>query len=678
MAAAIALLLVLLSGVASAVGSVVNIQPGGDAELADGVYSQREGQTGTISFEYQGPGAAAQGQSLSITIDGTTITQGETAMLSGVSFTPVKTGTNRFAIEVNAVRSSLPPIALAQAGEGTIPREQIDFAIFVNIFTNDPAYDARLASAISFRLVAAEFIGPWTLSRLDEAQRNNPCLRDAMNLARTIVMSAQGQAAYAKVNLPDADIKEELADGQDPEIDNEALDGANGVYKGDSADIEDQFELDDSFFENCGPDATEQQKKNTTMMMVSTILHETAHWKDDNKKHPKDADGNEPADHDTEGEEGRQLETDLFGGNMDQTGDGDAVTIDGDPVSDDQVDEWLAPANWPPPAAAAGSALTPAGLSVAQAADFLDVTLAIADPDFEFGESLIADVTFTNTSAGPIDVMNRVVLEGYPLHFNILNADTGVRVSFAGPEIDFALSNADFTILQSGESLSVSVDLLRDSANGREGYALQDVGTYEVTAVYEQIRSLARSVSNVVQLRVGGTPPQLVPLAAGWNLVGWSGATSLADATVSIAGQFSSMFTWDASNQKFRLFNASALPFLNTLTELTLGDGVWLRVSDPSGATWEQPAFNAARTVALLAGFNLVMWTGPDGTAVTDAIAGFESSVDAVFAWDAAGQRFLSFRPSALPFLNDLELLNAGDVVWLSMSAAATWDQPAR
>lgn len=48
----------------------------------------------------------------------------------------------------------------------------------------------------------------------------------------------------------------------------------------------------------------------------------------------------------------------------------------------------------------------------------------------------------------------------------------------------------------------------------------------------------------------------------------------------------------------------------------------------------------AARTVALQSGFNLVMWTGPDGALVTEAVAGLGDALEALFTWDAAAQQF--------------------------------------
>jgi hypothetical protein len=118
-------------------------------------------------------------------------------------------------------------------------------------------------------------------------------------------------------------------------------------------------------------------------------------------------------------------------------------------------------------------------------------------------------------------------------------------------------------------------------------------------------------------------------------------------------------------------------PIVNTLSDLTLGNGVWIHVTDRSGATWSQPAFIGTRSVPLQAGFNLVMWTGPDATPVADAVAALDGSLQVLFTYSASSQRFLSFSPSAPAFLNTAELLNNGDGVWIAVNADSTWEQPA-
>jgi len=163
----------------------------------------------------------------------------------------------------------------------------------------------------------------------------------------------------------------------------------------------------------------------------------------------------------------------------------------------------------------------------------------------------------------------------------------------------------------------------------------------------------------------------------GWNLVGWTGATAVEDAIMPIAEQVDTLFGWDASAQQFRSFSPSAPPFLNSLETLQFGDGVWIRVENPGGVTWTQPAVVVTRAVPLSAGWNLVLWTGPDGTYVVDAVEEIADGLAALFTWDAAAQRFLSYSPDVPAFLNTARVLNSGDGVWIRLAGAATWNQPA-
>ncbi|MEE9278260.1 MAG: hypothetical protein V3V06_07605 [Dehalococcoidia bacterium] len=173
---------------------------------------------------------------------------------------------------------------------------------------------------------------------------------------------------------------------------------------------------------------------------------------------------------------------------------------------------------------------------------------------------------------------------------------------------------------------------------------------------------------------LGGAELSLA-LQPGWNLVGWGGAdTSVEEATGSIAGAFSSVFTWSAADQAFRSFNPTAPPFLNTLQSLTTGDGLWLFVESPGIATWEQPSATGPLAFELGPGFNLVMWTGADGTPVAEAVAGIGGALVTLFTWDAAQQAFLSFSPTAPAFLNTATTLNFGDGVWVQVSGSATWN----
>ncbi len=192
------------------------------------------------------------------------------------------------------------------------------------------------------------------------------------------------------------------------------------------------------------------------------------------------------------------------------------------------------------------------------------------------------------------------------------------------------------------------------------------------TAVRVQGQGTAVEVRGVFGTAAGA---RSVTLHAGWNLVGWTGATPAADAIADITGAVDALFTWDAAARQFRSYRPSLPPSFNDLSELQRGDGVWIRVT--RAVSWQQPSFGGPRAVPLLPGFNLAMWSGPDGAAVSDAIASLGDAVTLLLTWDAAAQRFRSFDPGLPPAFNDATTLNFGDGLWIHVSRAVTWEQPA-
>jgi hypothetical protein len=179
---------------------------------------------------------------------------------------------------------------------------------------------------------------------------------------------------------------------------------------------------------------------------------------------------------------------------------------------------------------------------------------------------------------------------------------------------------------------------------------------------------------------VEAPPPPVVRtqvLQPQWNLVGWTGETiDVTDATATIAASLGAFFTWDTSIPGFLTFNPTLPGPLNSLQEVPFGAGVWTFIDGATPLDWEQPAFSEARSVSLAQGFNLAMWTGPDGTSITDAIAGLDG-VQGLFIWDAAARTFLTFNPILPPALNTATTLNHGFGVWVLMANAGIWDQPA-
>ena len=166
-------------------------------------------------------------------------------------------------------------------------------------------------------------------------------------------------------------------------------------------------------------------------------------------------------------------------------------------------------------------------------------------------------------------------------------------------------------------------------------------------------------------------PDYLYP---GWNLIGWTGNTTIEQATAPIAGAFSSVFAFAAESQTFRRYTPDARSALNDLDSVRYGDGLLIFVTAPGGAVWQRPPATDPYEAALAPGFNIVAWTaGP--RAVSEAVAGLGEALIAVYGYDAFAQRYRVYRPEGPAFLNDLTTLEPGQAVWLQTREAAIWRQ---
>ena len=135
-----------------------------------------------------------------------------------------------------------------------------------------------------------------------------------------------------------------------------------------------------------------------------------------------------------------------------------------------------------------------------------------------------------------------------------------------------------------------------------------------------------------------------IRLFAGWNLVGYTGSTLPTDAvTAPLGGVFDSIHAFDAPAQAFELVTAAGPAFLNSLTQVDAGDGLWLFASGDT--FWEMPVITEARSVALSAGFNLVTWTGLHGIGIAEALAPLGDALQIAFTYEELDERFLTYGP---------------------------------
>ena len=86
----------------------------------------------------------------------------------------------------------------------------------------------------------------------------------------------------------------------------------------------------------------------------------------------------------------------------------------------------------------------------------------------------------------------------------------------------------------------------------------------------------------------------------------------------------------------------------------------------------------AEREASLTSGFNFVTYTGPGGATPADILAQISdpSAVTVINQFDRATQQWLSYRPTAPPFLNDAIVIAQNSVIGISVAADVVWTMP--
>lgn len=245
----------------------------------------------------------------------------------------------------------------------------------------------------------------------------------------------------------------------------------------------------------------------------------------------------------------------------------------------------------------------------------------------------------------------------------MLEPDAGLELSGFG-------QGAQDGLIDSADSLTWTSDL--DGGLGPGDLVIPpgslSEGVHTLTLTVVDSTGLAGAASIRVGVGVEVPPVHTVDLPLGWTIAAWTGSTAVQDTIASVDGAIAALSTFNATTDSFLRFGPGAPAAANTLQELELGDGVMVLVTDPQGATWEQPLFDAARSVGLEEGPNLVAWTGPNGTPIEQALAGIVDSLLAAFIWDTESQSYLVFDTRLPASLNTTSVIDDAQGVWLIIS----------
>jgi len=202
-------------------------------------------------------------------------------------------------------------------------------------------------------------------------------------------------------------------------------------------------------------------------------------------------------------------------------------------------------------------------------------------------------------------------------------------------------------------------------------------------------RLLALALAGVVALAVAAPargqegdpdPPVISPVGASWTLlVNLGEAASPAALLAPLDAWVTAAYTYNPASRAFRTYR-DGLPALSDLTTIESGEAFWAFVPTSrlgSDITfWEQPAGVRNLAQELRPGFNLVPWTGTQGTPIAQAVAGLP--VRRAYSWDPVRQRFDVWDPALPDALRADIVLDYGQGLWIDLDSTqpVTWEQP--
>ena len=160
-------------------------------------------------------------------------------------------------------------------------------------------------------------------------------------------------------------------------------------------------------------------------------------------------------------------------------------------------------------------------------------------------------------------------------------------------------------------------------------------------------------------------------LHPGWNMVGWLGPeTPVADLFEALP-QLQRVSAWDAGEASYqRAFRGRYAQ----LPSLTPGVGLWLHLGGDATVQWTRSVSGEAVLLSLRTGWNLVGWTGDNGTGVDEAVARFGDMFVRGAVWDPSTQRYVQYLPRSGN--TEPPALSRGDAVWVALASEARWWQP--
>jgi hypothetical protein len=162
-----------------------------------------------------------------------------------------------------------------------------------------------------------------------------------------------------------------------------------------------------------------------------------------------------------------------------------------------------------------------------------------------------------------------------------------------------------------------------------------------------------------------------IPLKSGWNLVSLPLSpenNKVKEVLSSIDGDYISVQTFDGCGSGWKTFSPSAPPFINSLKELNVGMGFWVKTTKDTTLSISGKVVTY-QTHSLCPGWNMV------GVPLMHSVEAKEQFdfdfIDTVYAFDNG--QYKSFNPNVPPFVNSLKHTTIGQGYWVKANVKRDW-----
>ncbi len=162
-------------------------------------------------------------------------------------------------------------------------------------------------------------------------------------------------------------------------------------------------------------------------------------------------------------------------------------------------------------------------------------------------------------------------------------------------------------------------------------------------------------------------------LRPGLNAAGWTEPEADVDAIFEALPRLERVYGWDADAQWFRWAARDASGLRGDLERLTPGMGLWLDIGGGGPAVWTRPLIAPSGLARLRPGWNFVVWAGPDGAPIADALSELER--DGILVGNAGARRYEANGAPAPDGDAGPRTLARGSPFWLRVSEAKQWWQ---